>query len=145
MARNLAAGRPMTESAGADKDAADRWVTWAEPADSCDHRDMPMPSIAIDAIGWTSSLVLMATLLSQMYAQHRQRSLKGVSAWLFTGQMITSMGFIAYSLLVGNAVFVFTNSATLLIAVAGQFLYWRQARKEAASPGGHDEHGARAK
>ena len=36
-----------------------------------------------EAIGWLSSLVLFATLLSQIRTQWRARHTEGVSTWLF--------------------------------------------------------------
>lgn len=86
-------------------------------------------TLLTNVVGWTSSLILMATLVRQIYVQHRERSLKGVSAWLFAGQIGASLGFVIYSLLVENSVFIATNIATLLIALTGQVLYLRQQRK----------------
>jgi MtN3 and saliva related transmembrane protein len=82
--------------------------------------------LLVNIVGWTSSLVLMATLLRQIYVQTHERSLRGVSGWLFAGQIAASGGFIVYSVLVENSVFVATNTATLLIALAGQVLYMKQ-------------------
>lgn len=78
-----------------------------------------------DLIGWSASAVLLATLLTQNVRQWRTRGTQGISPWLFAGQMAASAGFVAYSLLQGDAVFAVTNSLILLSAVAGQWLYWR--------------------
>lgn len=82
-----------------------------------------------DGIGWASSMVLLATLARQVYTQWRERSTLGVSRWLFIGQLIASTGFLVYSGLLRNWVFVFTNAALLVTAVVGQIIYRRNARE----------------
>jgi MtN3 and saliva related transmembrane protein len=90
---------------------------------------------AEDWLGWGASAVLLATLARQVFVQWRERSTEGVSSWLFIGQMTASVGFLAYSWLVGNAVFVFTNSAILLTALVGQWIYRRNRRREEKTQG----------
>lgn len=84
-----------------------------------------------DYIGWLSSAVLLATLARQVFTQWRERSIAGVSRWLFVGQLTASSGFLIYSWLLGNWVFVVTNAALLLTALVGQCIYRRNARREA--------------
>jgi len=84
-----------------------------------------------DLIGWASSAVLLATLGRQVLRQWRERSTQGVSSWLFIGQCTASVGFLIYSFLLDNWVFVFTNAAILATAVAGQMIYQRNVRREA--------------
>lgn len=86
-----------------------------------------------DWIGWMSSGILLATLMRQVYTQWRERSTRGVSHWLFIGQLAASTGFLVYSYLVDNWVFVFTNAALLCTAVIGQMIYRRNAKAEAPS------------
>jgi MtN3 and saliva related transmembrane protein len=81
-----------------------------------------------DWLGWGASAILLATLLRQVFVQWRERSTQGVSSWLFVGQISASVGFVLYSWLVDNRVFVVTNSAILLTAIAGQLIYRRNAR-----------------
>lgn len=85
-------------------------------------------------LGWASSAVLLATLGRQVYSQWRQRSVEGVSSWLFIGQLTASTGFLIYSVLVDNWVFVFTNAALLVTALLGQFIYLRNVRYNGRSP-----------
>ena len=87
-----------------------------------------------DLIGWTSSAVLLATLARQVFTQWRERSTAGVSHWLFIGQLAASTGFLVYSWLVANWVFVVTNAALLVTAVVGQVIYRRNARREDTNP-----------
>ncbi|HEY4581666.1 MAG TPA: SemiSWEET family transporter [Lysobacter sp.] len=81
-----------------------------------------------DLVGWAASAILIATLGRQVYTQWRERSTEGVSRWLFIGQMCASIGFVIYSWLVGNGVFVFTNAVLLLTGVVGQLIYRRNRR-----------------
>lgn len=80
-----------------------------------------------DAIGWTSSAILLATLVRQIVKQQRDGG-GGVSHWLFAGQSLASVGFITYSVLLGNWVFIVTNSLILLTAVTGFILQKRRER-----------------
>ena len=85
--------------------------------------------MATEVIGWAAALVLLATISSQVYTQWRTRKSQGVSPWLFAGQVLASIGFTAYSALVGNVVFTATNTLIFASAVFGQLLYWRNQRK----------------
>ena len=81
-----------------------------------------------DWLGWGASAILLATLLRQVYKEWRERSTTGLSSWLFVGQITASLGFVVYSWLVDNRVFVVTNTAILLTAIAGQLIYRRNLR-----------------
>lgn len=81
-----------------------------------------------DAIGWTSSAILLATLVRQIVKQHQEGG-EGVSHWLFIGQTLASVGFVVYSVLLNNPVFIVTNSLILLTAVIGYVLQRRRARQ----------------
>jgi MtN3 and saliva related transmembrane protein len=81
-----------------------------------------------DMIGWVSAAILVMTISRQVYTQWRTRSVDGVSKWLFIGQLTASTGFIAYSAMVDNWVFVFANFFIFLTAVAGQCVYLRNKR-----------------
>lgn len=85
-----------------------------------------------DALGWAASAVLLVTLARQIHVQAQSPDAAGVSHWLFLGQIAASLGFIAYSWLLGNWVFIVTNSAILLTAVIGQ---WTTARKRRRARG----------
>ncbi len=87
---------------------------------------------ATDWLGWSASAILLATLSRQVYVQWRERSSEGVSSWLFIGQVSASIGFVIYSWLVGNWVFVVTNSAILVTAIIGQCVQLRNARLDEA-------------
>jgi MtN3 and saliva related transmembrane protein len=84
-----------------------------------------------DLIGWLSALILILTISRQVYKQWRSRSTAGVSSWLFIGQLAASTGFVLYSYLVENWVFVATNAFMLLTAVTGQLIYLDNRRREA--------------
>lgn len=75
--------------------------------------------IVAEIIGWVSSMILVLTIGKQIYKQWKEGSSEGVSKWLFIGQVAASAGFIVYSWVVKNWVFVVTNSLMLLNAFAG--------------------------
>lgn len=77
-----------------------------------------------EIIGWASSLILLATLVKQVYKQWSEGTGEGVSKWLFIGQLAASVGFTAYSYLVGNWVFTVTNGLLTVNNVMGILLYF---------------------
>jgi MtN3 and saliva related transmembrane protein len=80
-----------------------------------------------DWIGWAAAVVLLATLSRQVYHQWRDESARGISRWLFVGQLASSTGFIIYSYALKSWVFVVTNCLILLVAAVGQSLtYFRK-------------------
>ncbi len=56
--------------------------------------------------------------------------MQGVSKWLFIGQMTASIGFVVYSWMVANWVFVATNALMLLTAAIGQWIFLSNKRKD---------------
>jgi MtN3 and saliva related transmembrane protein len=74
-------------------------------------------------IGWTAATLLLATIGRQVCSQWRSHSWRGVSKWLFIGQITASVGFVVYSWLLGNWVFVVTNALMLCTALMGQWIY----------------------
>jgi len=92
-----------------------------------------------DVVGWAASAVLIATLVQQVIKQAGDDSARGVSKWLFAGQIAASIGFIAYSAMVGNLVFVLTNTCILITAIVGQVI---TARKKGTGKSAAREHNA---
>lgn len=82
-----------------------------------------------EALGWLSSVVLVFTISTQVWKQWKTGTSKGVSRWLFIGQMAASLGFTVYSWRVGNGVFVVTNGLMLIFAVLGLAIVLRHQRK----------------
>jgi hypothetical protein len=82
-------------------------------------------------IGWLSSAILFATLCRQVYKQWKEHTSRGVSKWLFIGQLASEMGFIAYSWMVRNWVFVVTNALILVTNVVGLLILLRHRRESA--------------
>lgn len=82
-----------------------------------------------DLIGWVASAILIATLARQTWRQWREPDPRGVSHWLFAGQIAASGGFVAYSWLLHNWVFIVTNLLILLTAVVGQVVLLRAQRR----------------
>lgn len=77
-----------------------------------------------EIIGWASSLILLATLIKQVYKQWTDGTGDGISKWLFVGQLAASVGFTVYSYLVGSWVFMVTNLLLTINNVFGIFLYF---------------------
>jgi hypothetical protein len=82
-------------------------------------------------IGWGSSLILLATIVTQVRKQWRERTTRGVSKWLFFGQAAASLGFTWYSVRVGNWVFSVTNALLLVSALFGCGLMLRYQKPKA--------------
>lgn len=83
-----------------------------------------------ETIGWISSLILIFTVGKQVYKQWSEGTSEGVSVWLFAGQIAASTGFAIYSWLVGNWVFIFTNSLMVLNGIAGLSISIYQKRRD---------------
>jgi MtN3 and saliva related transmembrane protein len=90
---------------------------------------------AVDVIGWASSITLLITLGQQVRRQWISRESRGVSIWLFVGQLMASVGFSIYSLLLGNWVFFTTNLLLVINAMLGQWVTLRNRRRSDALPG----------
>jgi MtN3 and saliva related transmembrane protein len=88
----------------------------------------------VDAIGWTSSFILLLTIGHQVLKQWKERSSQGVSKWLFLGQVAASIGFVVYSALLENWVFVVTNALLLVAAVFGLVTARRQGSPVRTAP-----------
>lgn len=92
-----------------------------------------------DAVGWAASAVLLATLARQTWRQWKDPDPRGVSHWLFVGQIAASTGFVVYSWLVGNWVFIVTNALILATAIVGQLVDLRSRRLAARRDGAGGE------
>ncbi len=82
-----------------------------------------------DVIGWSASALLIVTLIKQIHTQSKQEHIQGVSRWLFSGQIVSSLGFILYSWMLHNWVFIATNSLILLTAVVGQLVFMKKKKR----------------
>jgi hypothetical protein len=86
-----------------------------------------------DLVGWIASGILIATLARQTWHQWKDPDPRGLSHWLFIGQIAASVGFIAYSWLLHNWVFIVTNTLILVTAVVGQIVFLRAQHKADAT------------
>jgi hypothetical protein len=90
-----------------------------------------------------ASAILFATVSRQVWKQWKEGQREGVSHWLFIGQMAASAGFLAYSWMLDNWIFVVSNAFLLLAAVIGQIGMMRTSGRHgnpsrAASSGPRD-------
>ena len=81
-------------------------------------------------LGWGSSLILLVTVAKQVYKQWQAGTSEGVSKWLFFGQIAASVGFLAYSVLIVNWVFIVTNSLMILNSLVGIGILFYHRRKD---------------
>jgi uncharacterized protein with PQ loop repeat len=82
-----------------------------------------------EILGWVSSVILLATLIKQVYKQWKEGTGEGVSNWLFVGQVFSSIGFTIYSYMVGNWVFTVTNAILVVNNFIGLGLTFYLKRK----------------
>lgn len=85
-----------------------------------------------EAVGWTAAVLLLVTMVRQVWSQWSTGAVGGVSRWLFVGQVAASVGFTVYSLMLGNVVFAITNGLLTINAVAGLCIDRRNRRLKAA-------------
>ncbi len=79
--------------------------------------------VGVEAIGWASSAILLATISRQVYSQWKSKATSGVSKWLFVGQISASAGYITYSVLLHNWVFLVSNVAMIVTALLGELVF----------------------
>lgn len=91
-----------------------------------------MNPLLVEAIGWVSSAILVVTIGKQVFKQWNDDTSKGVSTWLFIGQLAASIGFLIYSMLVRNWVFVVTNALMVVNGLLGYAITARHRRRRAA-------------
>ena len=94
----------------------------------------------VEFIGWLSSGILLITLTQQVRKQWQSHESRGVSSWLFAGQIAASSGFALFSYLLGNWVFVSTNLLLVANAGVGQWVTWRNRRHASPHPGPRRRH-----
>jgi len=89
-----------------------------------------------ELVGWVSSFILVLTIGKQIYKQWQEGSSENVSKWLFIGQMAASLGFLVYSWLVSNWVFVVTNAVMLVNGLLGLLIVLHHRRRGRRAGGG---------
>ena len=89
----------------------------------------------VQAIGWLSSFILVLTIGRQVWKQFKEGATEGISTWLFIGQTVASAGFTLYSSLVGDWVFVVTNSVMLINGLLGYFILINNRRRKRVKAG----------
>ncbi len=85
-----------------------------------------------ELVGWLSGTILVPSLFRQTYTQWKTGTSKGVSQWLYWGSLTSSTGFVFYSLVLGNRVFIVTNSLLVLDNILGLIILYRHRRREAS-------------
>jgi uncharacterized protein with PQ loop repeat len=83
-----------------------------------------------EILGWVSSFILLVTVGKQVYKQWQEGTSEGVSKWLFFGQIAASIGFLVYSLMIWNPVFIVTNILMVFNSLAGLSILFYHRRRE---------------
>jgi MtN3 and saliva related transmembrane protein len=84
----------------------------------------------VEIVGWLSSLLLLLTIGKQIHAQWKKGTSKGVSTFLFIGQLGASTGFLIYSILLKSWVFIVTNGLMMVSAMVGIVIVMMHRRRE---------------
>lgn len=71
------------------------------------------------AVGWTASAVVLVTTVGQIVKQWRDGTSKGVSPWLFVGELVSALLFLWYAVAIHNAVYIATNALMIAASIAG--------------------------
>lgn len=74
-------------------------------------------------IGWGSSALLLTTIIYQVRRHWRSRDNGSVSRLLYFGQTGASLGFMVYSIGVGDWVFTTTNAVLALAGFCGIYIH----------------------
>ena len=83
-----------------------------------------------EMIGWASSIILLLTLIKQVHKQWTDKTSEGISMFLFIGQILASVGFTVYSVLLGNWVFIVTNCLLVINSIFGISFYFYYRKKK---------------
>lgn len=83
-------------------------------------------------IGWAAATVLVVTIAWQVAKQWREHSSKGVSLWLFVGQITANALFLTYAALTGDIVFMVANALLLITSLFGLAVKVHHARKSSS-------------
>jgi uncharacterized protein with PQ loop repeat len=81
-------------------------------------------------VGWAAVTALFLTMTGQAWKQWRDRVKHGVSKVFFMGQIAASSLFLAYSIMVGDRIFVVGNALVLAASICGgAILLYNRARR----------------
>ena len=86
-------------------------------------------------VGWSASVVVVVTTIGQIYKQWKAHTSKGVSPLLFVGNVLASLLFLNYAIMIKNVVYEVTNSVMVVTSICGLGLLIHQRRLD--KPTGH--------
>lgn len=81
-------------------------------------------------IGWAAAAILVVTIGSQVYKQWHDHTSRGVSLWLFVGQIAANALFLTYAALTGDPVFMTANGLLLITSLIGLYIKYRHHQRE---------------
>lgn len=84
----------------------------------------------MEVFGYFAAAILLVTILTQMKTQWVRGTTKGVSRWLFIGQLLASVGFTIHSAAIGSTLFVVVNLILGVSAAVGIVMWFVLRRRE---------------
>ena len=69
-----------------------------------------------ESIGWAASIIILITTIGQIRKQWKAGTSKGVSLWLFIGNIVAAGLFATYAVLIHNLIYIVTNLLKGLIS-----------------------------
>jgi uncharacterized protein with PQ loop repeat len=93
-----------------------------------------------ESIGWAASIIILITTIGQIRKQWKAGTSKGVSMWLFIGNIVAAGLFATYAVLIHNLIYIVTNLLMLVASVVGLLILLhhrrRDKKQEAPAEGG---------
>jgi len=86
-----------------------------------------------EVVGWSASIVVVMTTVGQIYKQWTAHTSKGVSPLLFIGNILASILFLNYAIMIHNVVYEVTNAIMVCASLFGLGLLIYQRRRDAPS------------
>ena len=85
-----------------------------------------------NAVGWLASAMVLVTLVAQIVKQWRSDTSKGVSPWLFVGEIASAILFLWYAIMIHNVVYITTNVLMAVASFVGLgIVFWHRRRARA--------------
>lgn len=79
---------------------------------------------ATQFVGWAAVAALFFTMAGQAWKQWKDDVKRGIGKFFFVGQVAASSLFLAYSVMLGETIFVVGNALVLTASIAGGVILW---------------------
>ncbi len=88
-----------------------------------------------DIIGWIGSGLVFMTISYQVWKQWQSKSTKGISPWLYAGQLVANVFLGTYSIIEETWVFFASNILVFLSSAVGLGIYIHHKKKYGSPEG----------